>query len=198
MSLDETVAEFAALTRRLELEFPETHAGMGVLLKPYIREFIPGEAASVLFTMLGAVFGVLLVACANVANLLLARAALRTKEVAIRCALGASRARVVSLLLTETLVVAAIGAALGLGLAQIGIDLFNAAIVISDPPFWFDVKIDGMVVAFVVALVCVTTLLAGGLPAPAGVERGDGGAQRRGARGDGAEGGAVEPGHRRR
>jgi predicted permease len=164
-SLDEAAAELASLTRRLELEYPETHSGMGVIMKPYVREFLPGEAITTMFTMLGAVLGVLLVACANVANLLLARAAMRAKEVAVRCALGASRARVVSLLLTETLVVAAVGATVGLGLAQVGIDLFNAAIVVSDPPFWFDIKIDATVVAFVIALVGVTTLVAGGLPA---------------------------------
>ena len=165
VSLEAAGTEFAELARRLEIAYPESNEGVGTVLKPYIEEFIGDETITMLFTMLGAVFGVLLVACANVANLLLSRAILRTKEVAVRCALGASRVRVISLLLTEALVLAVLGGSLGLVIANVGIDLFNAAIVASDPPFWIDIKIDFTIVSFVLGLVLLTTILSGGLPA---------------------------------
>ncbi len=94
--------------------------------------FIGPQPPGLLFTMLGAVFGVLLIACANVANLLLARSVARSKEVAIRTALGASRARTVLQLLAETLVLAVAGAAVGLVVAKVGIDFFNAGLADAD------------------------------------------------------------------
>ena len=101
--------------------------------------------------MLGAVFFVLLIACANVANLLLDRAAHRTKEVGIRTALGASRLAVVRQFLSEALVLAAGGAVLGAGVAQAGVMLFNRAIVDTSPPFWLDIRLHPPVLLFVAA-----------------------------------------------
>ena len=160
-------AELAGIAQRLETAYPEANAGVGVDLKPYVTEFIGEEPIALLFTMLGAVFGVLLIACANVANLLLARATLRTREVAIRSALGASRARVIGQHLAESTVLAVLGAGLGLGLAAIGIRLFNDVLVARAPgvPFWFDIGINPRVALFVVLLSGIASLLAGIFPA---------------------------------
>ena len=165
VSLDEARAEFAAIASRLELEYRETNEGVGSVIKPYTEEYIGAEPARLLYTMLAAVFGVLLIACANVANLLLARATVRSKEVAIRTALGASRVRVVTQLLVETLVISVVGGALGIGLGWVGVNLFNRSIVDAQPPFWIDIKIDPVAMLFVLGLVLISSLVAGTIPA---------------------------------
>jgi putative ABC transport system permease protein len=118
-----------------------------------------------LFTMLGAVFGVLLIACANVANLLLARTAARSKDIAIRTALGASRTRTIVQLLAETLVLASCGAAAGLLIAKVGIDFFNDGLALQDTPLWLNASLDPAVMAFVVGVTGLATLMAGTIPA---------------------------------
>lgn len=165
VSLDRAGAEFATIAQRLAIAYPETNKGIGVAIKPYTEEFIGEQPTKLLWTMLGAVFFVLLIACANVANLLLSRAAVRNKEVAVRSALGASRWRVVRQMLAETLVIAIVGGVIGLGIAAVGVKLFWAAVVNSQPPYWIDIRIDPMALGFVFGLVLLATLLAGLLPA---------------------------------
>ncbi len=109
VSVEAAQAQMATIATGLATTYPESNQGIGVTVLPLMDTFIGPEARAMLFTMLGAVFGVLLIACANVANLLLARTAARSKEVAIRTALGASRTRTIGQLLAETLVLAAAG-----------------------------------------------------------------------------------------
>ena len=154
-----------AIAAQLATEHPETNEGISAFVQPYIREFIDAEPTAMLYTMLGAVLLVLLMGCANVANLLMSRTAVRLKEIGIRCALGAGRTRIVVQFLAEAFLLALAGAALGLVVAQIGIRLFNAAIAPTDPPFWIDIRIDGAALLFVLALTVVATLAAGTLPA---------------------------------
>jgi len=165
VSVEAAQAEMAALAARIAAAHPASNEGIGVTVTPLIDTFIGPQPRAMLYTMLGAVFGVLLIACANVANLLLARAAARSKEVAIRTALGASRLRTVLQLLAETFVLAVAGAAVGLVVAKIGIDFFNAGLATQDAPAWLAATMDPAVIAFVVGLTGLATLMAGTLPA---------------------------------
>jgi putative ABC transport system permease protein len=165
VSVEAAQAQMATIATGLATTYPESNQGIGVTVLPLIDSFIGPEARAMLFTMLAAVFGVLLIACANVANLLLARTAARSKEVAIRTALGASRARTIGQLLAETLVLAAAGAAAGLLIAKVGIDFFNDGLALQDTPLWLEASLDPAVLAFVVGVTGLATLMAGTIPA---------------------------------
>jgi predicted permease len=165
VSKDQAAAELATIARRLEMEYPETNEGVGTVIKPYTEEYIGEEPARMLYTMLAAVFLVLIIACVNVANLLLARVSVRSKEMAIRSALGASRFRIVLQFLSETFTLAAVGAAVGLSIAWAGVRLFNNAIAPTDPPFWIDIRIDTVALLFAIGLALVAAVAAGILPA---------------------------------
>jgi len=165
VSLDEANVEMATIAKRLALTYPESNAGFSTTVRPFIDNFIGKEPRSLLLTMLGAVFLVLLIACANVANLLLDRAAHRSKEVGIRTALGASRAAVVRQFLTESLVLSAAGAVLGVGVAYFGIAMFNRAIAVTQVPFFIDIRLHPAVLAFTVAVAFVASFASGAIPA---------------------------------
>jgi putative ABC transport system permease protein len=166
VSMDEAGAEMAVIWRQLEQAYPEHYPGGDTIeVKTYIEEFIGSQTVGMLLTMLTAVFGVLLIACVNVANLVLARAATRAREVAVRTAIGATRWQVVRQMMLEVMILAIAGAAAGLGLAQLGILLFNRAIVDTNPPFWIDIRIDGMVLLFATAVAVVAAFVSGLVPA---------------------------------
>jgi len=165
VTADQAQVEMSSIAQRLAAAYPETNEGVGAVVKPYTEEFVGEEAISLLYVMLGAVLGVLLIACANVANLLLARTALRSREVAVRSALGAGRLRVVLSVLGEAALLSGVGALLGLGLATVGLEMFDRAIRATDPPYWLTFGIDAQVAAVVIALTAAATLLSGLLPA---------------------------------
>jgi len=157
--------EFEAIAARVAEEHPKENEGVFPLLKPFTEEYIGEEPTIMLWTMMAAVFGVFLIACSNVANLLLARAATRTKEIAVRTALGASRWRIVSQLLAESLVLAAIGSVIGIVIAWVGCRLFVQAMEGTDPPFWIDIRVDGTVLAFAMGITVLAALISGIIPA---------------------------------
>lgn len=165
VSMDQANAEFMGLAARQAAQYPDTHQAVTATVTPFVERFIGPDAIGLLLTMLGAVFGVLLIACANVANLLIARTAIRSKEIAIRTALGASRGQVIRQLLSESAVLAMAGTVGGLAVAYAGITLFNRSIVDTDPPFWIDIRLDPTVLLFTAALAVVATVAAGLLPA---------------------------------
>lgn len=110
-------AEMETIEKALAVEYPRTNGGWTATVEPYCDFFLNQDLRRMLLTMLGAVCAVLLIACINVASLILSRASQRTREVAIRCALGAGRNLVVRQILLESLTLALLGAAAGIGLA---------------------------------------------------------------------------------
>ncbi len=165
VSVDQAMVEFTGIASRLAAAYPESNEGVGAVMKPFHEEYIGDEAAALLYTMLGIVSLVLLIACVNVANLLLARAAMRTKEVGIRTAMGANRWRVVSQMVAEALALAMVGGVLGAGLAWVGVELFGRAIEGTNPPFFLVFALDGPILAFIVLISVVAAVVAGGIPA---------------------------------
>ncbi|HEV2617775.1 MAG TPA: ABC transporter permease [Candidatus Acidoferrales bacterium] len=166
-SLAQANAEMTAIMKRLAAAYPQEDGDKRTTLIP-LRERIVGNVQSLLWILFGAVGFVLLIACANVANLLLVRAAGRRREFAIRAALGAGRRRLVSQLLTESLMLAGAGSVLGFLGAQWGTPLLIAAIpqqLRDKMPFLADAHASGVVFAFLCGAAVVTGVLFGLAPA---------------------------------
>ncbi|MGC1106510.1 MAG: ABC transporter permease [Candidatus Acidiferrales bacterium] len=164
MSHAQAQAQLTSISERLAQDSPQNERGFRATVVP-LREFLLGKRARlVLWVLLGAVGFVLLIACANVSNLLLARGASRQKEVAVRMALGAPRSRIVKQLLLESLLLASLGAALGLLLAY-GAVRYLGSLSILYVPGIPPVRIDGMVVAFTVGVTALVTIVFSLLPA---------------------------------
>jgi putative ABC transport system permease protein len=170
ISVAQAQAEMNTISERLERTYPADDKGWGASVKS-LRDDLVGDVRPALLMMLGAVGFVLLIACANVANLLFGRAFARRKEIAIRSALGASRTNVTQLLLLESLTVALMGGALGLITAQYGIELLLKFFA-DKLPRMGEIGLSGQVLLFTLGLSIVTGLAAGLLPA-LGMTRGD-------------------------
>jgi putative ABC transport system permease protein len=156
-------AELAGIFKDLQARFPQDDVGRGAHLRS-LPEVLVGDYRGRLFLLLGAVAFVLLIACGNVANLLLARGAARGKELAIRAAIGAGRHRIVRQLLTESAVLALLAGVAGVGLAALGIRALVGGAP-ADIPRLAEVRIDGPVLLFALGTALAASLLAGLLPA---------------------------------
>jgi putative ABC transport system permease protein len=158
-------AEISGIAARLRQQYPDTNKDLDAAVMTFNERFNGGPIRIVFLSLMGAVGFVLLIACANVANLLLARSSKRAREVAVRFALGASRARVVRQLLVESTLLACLGGLLGLALSYTGVRLFDAAVADTGKPYWIKFTMDFAVFGFM-ALVCLLTGVLFGL-APA-------------------------------
>jgi len=162
-SLEQAGSELDAIGAGLRQQFPEMDPDGGYNIA-LLRDAIVGDVRSILLTLFGAVGFVLLIACANVANLLLVRASGREREIAVRMAIGATRTRVVRQLVTESAVLALMGGILGLAIAFGGTDLL-LALVPDEIPRMASVTVDSTVLGFTMLMALATGLLFGLVPA---------------------------------
>ena len=157
--------EISGIATQLAKQFPDTNKNIGAIVMTFNQRQNGGPIRVVFLALLGAVGFVLLIACANVANLQLARSAQRAREVAVRIAMGASRARVVRQLLVESTLLAFIGGLLGLGLSAVGVRVFDAAVAGSGKPYWIQFTFDPTVFAHLAGICLATGILFGLAPA---------------------------------
>ncbi len=164
VTLDEARAEVAAIAARLAMAHPETNEGKGFALR-LVREEATADTVLFMNLMLGAAIFVLLIACANVANLLLAKAAGRAHEIAIRVSVGATRARLIRQVLTESLLLGVLGGGLGLLIGVWANSLLLSAVPEVEIPFWMTFDFDWRVFAFAFGAAIASSLVFGLFPA---------------------------------
>src|SRR5919106_2285080 len=170
VSIDQANAEFVGLARHLAQDNPKTNQNLAsASVQPLLHAMTGVQLRQTVWAMLAAVIFVLLIACVNVMNMQFGRAALRAKEVAIRGALGATRWRIVRQMLTESLLIAPLGAVFGVLLAYWSVDMLTRAMDAQPAgfglPYWIQFTIDARVLAFTVAITLVATLVSGLIPA---------------------------------
>jgi putative ABC transport system permease protein len=162
ITIDQAKSDLAAISARLELQYPEDDKGWGATAIP-LREQMIGDVRTALLVLLGAVAFVLLIACANVANLVLAKTLARGKEMAIRSALGAGRMVLLRHILVETLLLSVIGGLLGLLLAR-GVIALSVKLLADRLPAFMEVTLDAQVLAYTLLLSIAAGVLAGLFP----------------------------------
>lgn len=158
-------AEVAAIASRIAAAYPEQNEGVGTEVWAFTAFAAPPQISAMMALLMLVVAGVLLVACANVANVLLARAVVREKEVAIRSALGARRWRVVRQLLFEAVAIGIVGGLVGLVLAWIGLNVFRGALDDTQRPYWIRFYMDTTALVFTSIITLFAAVAAGTVPA---------------------------------
>jgi putative ABC transport system permease protein len=165
VALPAATSDLSSVAARLAAEYPDTNKGRGAVARDITDQFIPDDVRLILRTMMGAVTLVLLVACANVANLMLARASGRQREFSVRAALGAGRGRVIRQLLTECVILGLASAPLGLAIAYYGVWLLDRAVPPGNVPYYIHWEISPRVIAYTAVVSALTGLVFGLAPA---------------------------------
>jgi putative ABC transport system permease protein len=165
IALERAREELGIVGARLADEYPATNEGRSPDLMAFQDQVNGPEIRMIFLALMGAVAFVLLIACANVANLMLAKAAQRSREMAVRVSIGATRGRLVRQLLIESLILAFLAGVLGLGLAYFGIRWFDANTQDVGKPYWMEFSMDGVVFLYTLAVCFATVLLSGLAPA---------------------------------
>lgn len=181
-TIDDVRAELGVLARQLAQQFPDTNKNIGVMMR-YLSESVTGDFRDPLLMLLLAVAAVLLIACANVANLLLARTSARRREFAVRAALGASRSQLIRQTLVESVPLAVLGGCAGLVLAAWGLDAVLAILPRDAVPAEAQITVNGPVMLFSIGVTLATLLLFSLFPALEGSRAALGNALQEGARG---------------
>jgi predicted permease len=162
----QAVTELNGIAARMATAYPDTNKDYGsIVIQSFNEAFNGGKVRVVFLAMMGAVGFVLLIACANVANLQLSRSVRRSREVAVRMALGASRWRIIRQLLVESVLLGCLGGVIGLGLALVGVRLFDRAVTNVGKPYWIVFSFDPIVFAFLAGTCVLTGVLFGLAPA---------------------------------
>ncbi len=165
VSREQARAEMTTLAAAVAADHPDTNKGFEPVVIPYNDRFNGGEIRVVFLSLMGAVALVLLIACANVANLLLARSAARAREMALRVSIGATRWRIVRQLLVESVLLGCVAGLFGLALSWVGVRMFDEAVRTVNKPYWIQFTMDGTVFAFLAAVCVLTGVLFGLAPA---------------------------------
>ena len=165
VSIESAQEEMKAVTAGLSQEFPTSNDRWSAVVRSIRDDFVPEEVRLVILTMMGAVTLVLVIACANVANLMLARAAARRREISIRAAIGAGRGRIARQLMTEAIMLSFLAVPPGIALALAGNELMRRAIPPNDIPYLIDWEINTTVLIYTVGVALVTGVLFGLAPA---------------------------------
>ena len=165
VTVEDVRNEVSALGTRLAQAYPAESKDWGLAVRPVSDAMVPDQVRLMMLAMLGAVTLVLLIACANVANLLLAKASMRQREISIRAALGAGRWRIVRQLLTESVFIGLLSAPLGVGIAWIGIRLLDNAMPQDQVPYFIHWALDARSLAYTIAISALTGIVFGLAPA---------------------------------
>ncbi|HXG54615.1 MAG TPA: ABC transporter permease [Vicinamibacterales bacterium] len=162
---EQAQTDLRGLATRLAASYPIENENWSVMVRSLGEWMLPADVKLVVLTMMGAATLVLLIACSNVANLLLARASVRQREISIRAALGAGRWRIVRQLLTEAVMIGLIAAPLGVAIAVIGIKLLDSSMPPGEVPYFIQWSVDGRSLAYTIAISILTGIVFGLAPA---------------------------------
>jgi putative ABC transport system permease protein len=164
-TLEQGRQESASIASALAAAYPDTNDGLGAYLRPLREAFIPADVRLIVLTMMGAVTLVLLIACFNVANLMLARASTRAREISIRTALGAGRGRLLRQLLTESVIVGLASVPLGMVFAWLATQLMNASIPPDQLPYFIHWELNTRALVYTISVAALTGIVFGLAPA---------------------------------